>query len=83
MNIYELEGKQYDVSKLTPEAQGIFSLLIKAKKRADGHREELFILTRAYTSLAEELNTLCDPIALVKEEQEIDNIIRDVPTFVE
>ena len=83
MNIYELDDKQYDVSKLDAEAQSIFSLLIKAKQRADGHREELFILTEAYTSLSEKLNKRCDDAALVKEEQKIDNIIRDVPTFVE
>ena len=68
MNIYELDDKQYDVSKFTIEAQRIFSVLIKARQKADAHREELFILTRAYTSLAEELNASCGPEALVKEE---------------
>ena len=74
MNIYELDGKQYDVSKFTIEAQGIFSLLIKAKQKAEAHREELFILTRAYTSLAEELNASCNSKALITEE--------DLPEFV-
>tara|TARA_R100001244_G_scaffold132073_2_gene106955 strand:+ start:192 stop:446 length:255 start_codon:yes stop_codon:yes gene_type:complete len=83
MNIYKLDDKQYDVSKLDVEAQSIFHFLIHAKKRADEHREELFILTEAYTSLATKLNERCDDAALVKEEQEIDNIVRDVPTFVE
>ena len=45
MNVYELDGKQYDVSKFSIEAQGIFSLLVKSKQKADAHREELFILT--------------------------------------
>ena len=74
MNIYELEGEKYDVSKLDTEAQSIFHFLIHAKKKADEHREELFILTEAYTSLAKKLNERCDDDALVKEE--------DLPEFV-
>lgn len=71
MNVYELDGKQYDVSKFSIEAQGIFSLLVKSKQKADAHREELFILTRAYTSLSEELNSSCDAETLIKEDEDL------------
>lgn len=83
MNIYELGDSKYDVSKLTPKAQELFSLLVIARKRGDAHREDLFFITKACNNLVEELNSLCDPSALIEDKQEIDNIIRDVPTFVE
>jgi len=57
--IYELDGKPYDVSKLDADSQSLFSLLVTTKQKADEHREQLIILTEAYTSFANRLNTKC------------------------
>ena len=63
--IYELDGKQYDVSKLDEESQRLFSLLIIAKRQADEHREQLIILNESYTSFAKTLNSKCVDEALI------------------
>ncbi len=63
---YELDGKRYDIAKLDEDAQGIFSLLVTAKKQADEHREQLIILTEAYSNFALRLNAKCVDEALIE-----------------
>ena len=69
MNTYELNDKQYDVSKFSPDAQALFGLIVSTKAEAEAHQKQLTILTEAYNSFAVRLNALVSEDALIKPDQ--------------
>ncbi len=70
MNTYELNDKQYDVSKFSPDAQALFGLIVSTKAEAEAHQKQLTILTEAYNSFAVRLNALVSEDALIKPDQQ-------------
>ena len=70
MNTFELNDKQYDVSKFSPDAQALFGLIVSTKAEAEAHQKQLTILTEAYNSFAVRLNALVSEDALIKPDQQ-------------
>ena len=72
---YELDGKKYDVTKLSSEAQALFGLLVASKEEAVKLQKLLTVHTESYTSFATKLNELLNDEALVTEQSDTGQII--------
>jgi len=70
MLYYESDGKKYDVTKLSSEAQALFGLLVSSKEEAVKLQKLLTVHTEAYNSFAIKLNELLIDDALVTEQSD-------------
>lgn len=66
MHTYILEGKTYDVSKLSSEGQACFQLLATVQERIDTYQSDLTIAQAAGVALHQKMQEFLDDNSLVE-----------------
>lgn len=68
-NIYSFEDKQYDVSKLSTEAQNCYAYLALAQQKVNESNTDLTILQAATVALHTKMQELLVDDALISEDE--------------